>query len=57
MKEWIMANAGTLAVGLALLAVVYRVIYGMVKDRKNGKLACGCDCGSCGGACGCCGKK
>lgn len=57
MKEWIMANAGTLAVGLALLAVVCRVIYGMVKDRKNGKLACGCDCGSCGGACGCCGKK
>jgi hypothetical protein len=43
---------GTLVVGILLVAVVALIIRGIIRDRKNGKSHCGCDCSSCGGACG-----
>ncbi|MCQ2561681.1 MAG: FeoB-associated Cys-rich membrane protein [Clostridia bacterium] len=42
---------GTFIVAAILIAVVALIIKKLYTDRKNGKSACGCDCGSCGGAC------
>lgn len=49
-------NFGTLLVLLALALVVGLIIRRMIKDRKAGKLACGCDCGTCSGCGGSCCK-
>lgn len=43
---------GTIVVLTVLTAVVAFIIYGMVKDKKNGKsIHCGGDCKHCGGHC------
>ena len=46
-------------VDIALLAAVAGVVAlavrRLVKNKKQGKTACGCDCGTC--TCGCGGKK
>ena len=39
----------TVIVGVILLAIVGAIVYGMVKDKKNGKSTCGGDCGHCKG--------
>lgn len=44
---------GTLIVLLILIAIVSGAVYSMYRDRKKGKSACGCSCGSCTG----CGKS
>ncbi len=41
----------TAIVGVILLAIVGAIVYGMVKDKKNGKSTCGGDCGHCKGGC------
>ena len=40
---------GTIIVAIILACVVGLIIRKMIKDRKNGKSHCGCDCGQCGG--------
>lgn len=42
---------GTVLVGAVLVIIVACIIRKMIKDRKNGKSHCGCDCNSCGGHC------
>ncbi len=34
-----------------LCCIVAGIIYKMVKDKKSGKSACGCDCSKCGKGC------
>ncbi len=41
-------NIGTAFVLLLLIAVVGIIIYGMVKDKREGKSSCGGDCAHCG---------
>ena len=41
----------TVIVGVILLAIVGAIVYGMDKDKKNGKATCGGDCGHCKGGC------
>lgn len=36
--------------GLVLVAVV-AIIWKMVRDKRQGKGSCGCDCANCHGAC------
>lgn len=43
---------GTLIVLLVLAGIVGLVIRSMIRNKKNGKTHCGCDCGHCGGKCG-----
>ncbi|MBQ7379352.1 MAG: FeoB-associated Cys-rich membrane protein [Clostridia bacterium] len=47
MIDWLIANIGTILVGLAVLAVVVFVIALKVRDKKKGKSSCGCGCESC----------
>ena len=37
---------GTVLVSMALVGLVAWIIAGMRKDKKQGKSACGCSCGS-----------
>ena len=45
--DWLIANIGTITVGLVVLVVVALVIVLMVKDKKQGKSSCGNSCASC----------
>ncbi len=63
MKEWILANGGSLLVSLILLLIIYLILRSMIRDHKRGVPVCG-GCGSSGGcgscpmsAEGCCSKK
>ncbi len=42
---------GDFIVIAVLAAIVGIILYGMIKDRKSGKSACGCDCSKCGKCC------
>lgn len=53
MLEFIQQNAGSIAVGTMLLAVVVVIVVNMIRDKRSGKSSCGGDCAHCGG----CGKK
>ena len=48
---WLTENLSTIIICLVLAVIVGLIIYFQVKNRKNGKCACGHDCGSCGGCC------
>ena len=45
--DWLIANIGTIAVGVVVLAVVASIIVLMAKDKKQGKSSCGSSCASC----------
>ena len=47
MLEWIRGNIGTIIVLFIVAAVVAAVIIKMVRDRKQGKSSCGCNCAEC----------
>ncbi|KAI4445534.1 hypothetical protein C823_000050 [Eubacterium plexicaudatum ASF492] len=40
---------GTIIVLTVLTGVVFFIVRGMVRDKKQGKSGCGGDCGRCGG--------
>lgn len=44
----------TIIISLILAAIVFFIVRKMVKDKKQGKSSCGCNCSSCpmGGCCG-----
>ena len=45
--DWLIANAGSIAVGSIVLAAVVAIVVGMVRKRKKGKPSCGCGCAGC----------
>lgn len=47
MMTWIMENLGTVLVSAGLLLIVALVIVKLIRDRKKGKTACGCNCAHC----------
>jgi hypothetical protein len=47
MTEAITNNAGTIIVSLLLIGIVAAAIFRLVKDRRQGKSSCGCNCGCC----------
>ena len=47
MFQWIVENAGTIIVGIALTALVTGIVVRMRMDRKRGKSSCGCNCSCC----------
>ena len=51
MLSWIMGNLATILISAVLVLAVCLIIVKMVKDRKQGRSSCGCDCGSCGACC------
>ncbi len=40
-------NLGTIAVGIAVLALLAAVARKMLRDRKQGRTSCGCNCAHC----------
>ena len=57
MISWLTTNLATVLVGLIVLACVALAVRKLIRDRRAGRRACGCDCGPCAGcaACGSCG--
>lgn len=47
MLQWISANAGTLVLCILLLAVVALIVWSLLRQRKQGKSSCGCNCAHC----------
>ena len=47
MFQWIGENAGTIIVSIALIGLVAGIIIRLRRDRKQGKTACGGNCGCC----------
>ncbi len=47
MLQWISANAGTLVLCILLLAVVAWIVRSLLRQRKQGKSSCGCNCAHC----------
>ena len=47
MLQWIGANLGTILVCLVLLAIVNFIIVHLVRQKKQGKSSCGCNCAHC----------
>lgn len=53
MVEFIQQYAGSVAIGVTVLAIVAAIVVKMVKDKRSGKSSCGEDCSHCHG----CGKR
>lgn len=47
MFEWVRHNIETVIVGAALALLIAFIIARMVKNKKQGKAACGCGCSDC----------
>ena len=47
MWEWITSNIANIVIVVILLAAVGLAAGKILRDRKNGKSSCGCNCGSC----------
>ena len=47
MLQWIGANLGTILICLVLLAIVTFIILYLVRQQKQGKSSCGCNCAHC----------
>ena len=47
MTEWFAENRGTIIVFLIVAFCVALVIRKLVRDRRKGKLSCGCGCANC----------
>lgn len=55
MIAWLSANIGTILIGLVVLAIVIGIVASLRRDKKQGKLSCGGNCGSCSHCSGHCG--
>ncbi len=42
---------GDVIIIAVLAAIVAGIVYKMLKDRRSGRSACGCDCSRCGKCC------
>ncbi|MBO7474310.1 MAG: FeoB-associated Cys-rich membrane protein [Ruminococcus sp.] len=47
MLAWLAENLGTIVISLILAGTVTAIIVSAVKDRKQGKSSCGCNCEHC----------
>lgn len=47
MFNFLKANIGTIIVVLILVIIIIMIIRKMIKDKKQGKTSCGCDCANC----------
>ena len=45
--QWLSENAGTLLISLGLIAMVIGIVHRLRADRRQGKSACGGNCGAC----------
>lgn len=53
MLLFLQENGGSIVIGVLLLSVIACVVWQLMRNRKQGKTSCGCDCSSCP-SCGLC---
>lgn len=47
MLVWITANLATALVCFALLVVVVLIVTQLIRNKRTGKISCGCNCQGC----------
>ena len=47
MLQWISAHIGTILICLALAAIVILILRSLIRQKKQGKSSCGCNCAHC----------
>ena len=47
MLQWICANLGTILICIALIVVIALIFRSLIRQRKQGKASCGCNCAHC----------
>lgn len=47
MLNWLIGNIATIIISLVLILIITSVIYKIIKDKKQGKSSCGCNCANC----------
>lgn len=47
MLEFLQNNLGTILVALALVGISLAIIIKAIKNKKQGKSSCGCNCSGC----------
>lgn len=47
MLTFLKMNLGTIIVGIAVLALLVAIARKLLRDRKQGKNSCGCNCAHC----------
>ena len=52
---WLAAHIADIVIIAVILAAVFFVIRGMIRDKKAGKSSCGGSCAGCGACAGCSG--
>ncbi len=45
--QWIHQNLATILICLGLVVLVGAIIASMIRDKKQGKNSCGCNCSGC----------
>ncbi len=45
--DWLIANLGTIIVGLVVAAVIALIAVNIIRKRKKGQSTCGCGCADC----------
>lgn len=53
MLQWIQTNLGTMLICAVLIVIVALIVRSLVRQKRQGKSACGCNCAHCAmhGAC------
>lgn len=47
MVQWLTDNLGNILISLLLAAVVILAVHKIIKDKRQGKSSCGCNCSHC----------
>ncbi len=47
MLQWMKANLSTILISVALVVIVAMIIWHLVRQKKQGKSSCGCNCAHC----------
>lgn len=47
MLQWLSANIGTILICLVLLVIVGLIVRSMIRQKKQGKSSCCCNCAHC----------
>ena len=47
MISWILDNLATILISSLLIVIVISIIQYLIRQKRDGKNSCGCDCGHC----------
>ncbi len=47
MLQWMEANLSTILISFALVVIVAMIVWHLVRQKKQGKSSCGCNCAHC----------